>query len=67
MNKSLQNFMDTVKTINLRSLCTQKNRYSIFSIHTHIKLMKKQDVFAKHNAPDNGQFQLRPRSQGQIF
>ena len=27
----------------------------------------KQDVFVKHNAPDNGQFQRRPRSQGQIF
>ena len=26
----------------------------------------KQDVFVKHNAPDNGQFQRRPRSQGQI-
>ena len=29
--------------------------------------IKKQDVFVKHNAPDNGQFQRRPRSQGQIF
>ena len=28
---------------------------------------QKQDVFVKHNAPDNGQFQRRPRSQGQIF
>ena len=27
----------------------------------------KQDVFVKHNAPDNGKFQRRPRSQGQIF
>ena len=27
----------------------------------------KQDVFVKHNAPDNGQFQLRQRSQGNIF
>ena len=27
----------------------------------------KQDVFVKHNAPDNGQFQRRPRSQGKIF
>ena len=27
----------------------------------------KQDVFVKHNAPDNGQFQRRPISQGQIF
>ena len=27
----------------------------------------KQDVFVKHNAPDNGQFQRRPRSQRQIF
>ena len=27
----------------------------------------KQDVFVKHNAPDNGQFQRRPRSQGQIL
>ena len=24
-------------------------------------------MFVKHNAPDNGQFQQRPRSQGQIF
>ena len=31
------------------------------------KLEIKQDVFVKHNAPDNGQFQQRPRSQGQIF
>ena len=27
----------------------------------------EQDVFVKHNAPDNGQFQRRPRSQGQLF
>ena len=27
----------------------------------------KEDVFVKHNASDNGQFQRRPRSQGQIF
>ena len=27
----------------------------------------KQDVFVKHNALDNGQFQQRQRSQGQIF
>ena len=27
----------------------------------------KQDVFVKHNAPNNGPFQRRPRSQGQIF
>ena len=27
----------------------------------------EQDVFVKHNAPDNGQFQRRPRSQRQIF
>ena len=26
----------------------------------------EQDVFVKHNAPDNGQFQRRPRSQGQV-
>ena len=26
-----------------------------------------QDEFVKHNAPDNGQFQGRQRSQGQIF
>ena len=31
------------------------------------KKERKQDVFVKHNAPDNGQFQRRPRSQGQIF
>ena len=30
-------------------------------------LVRKQDVFVKHNAPDNGHFQRRPRSQGQIF
>ena len=30
-------------------------------------LKTEQDVFVKHNAPDNGQFQRRPRSQGQIF
>ena len=30
-------------------------------------IIDKQDVFVKHNAPDNGQFQRRPRSQGQIF
>ena len=29
--------------------------------------MKKQNVFVKHNAPDNGQFQQRPRSQGQKY
>ena len=29
--------------------------------------MLKQDVFVKHNAPDNSQFQRRPRSQGQLF
>ena len=29
--------------------------------------MLKQDEFVKHNAPDNGQFQRRQRSQGQIF
>ena len=28
---------------------------------------EKQDVFVKHNAPDNGHFQRRPRSQGQLF
>ena len=33
------------------------------NLHNHIK----QDVFVKHNAPDSGQFQRRPRSQGQIF
>ena len=27
----------------------------------------KQDVFVKHKCPDNGQFQIWPRSQGQIF
>ena len=27
----------------------------------------EQNVFVKHNALDNGQFQQRPRSQGQIF
>ena len=27
---------------------------------------EKQDVFVKHNAPDNGQFLRWPRSQGQI-
>ena len=27
----------------------------------------EQDVFVKHNAPDNGQFQRRPRSQGKYF
>ena len=27
----------------------------------------EQDVFVKHNASDNGKFQRRPRSQGQIF
>ena len=31
------------------------------------EFLTKQDVFVKHNAPDNGQFQRRPRSQGQIF
>ena len=31
------------------------------------KSTQKQDVFVKHNAPDNGQFQRRPRSQRQIF
>ena len=31
------------------------------------EIKPKQDVFVKHNAPDNGQFQPRPRSQGQIF
>ena len=31
------------------------------------EMKEKQDVFVKHNAPDNGQFQRRPRSQGQIF
>ena len=30
-------------------------------------IRSKQDVFVKLNAPDNGQFQRRPRSQGQIF
>ena len=30
-------------------------------------IIYKQDVFVKHNAPDNGQFQRRQRSQGQIF
>ena len=28
-----------------------------------VKVFKKQDVFVKHNAPDNGQFQQRQRSQ----
>ena len=27
----------------------------------------EQDVFVKHNAPDNGQFQQRQRSQGKFF
>ena len=27
----------------------------------------EQDVFVKYNAPDNGQFQRRPRSQVQMF
>ena len=31
------------------------------------KKKEKQDMFVKHNAPDNGQFQRRPISQGQIF
>ena len=34
-------------------------------LHKNINI--KQDVLLKHNAPDNGQFQRRPRSQGQRF
>ena len=30
------------------------------------EIKEKQDVFVKHNAPDNGQFQRRLRSQGQV-
>ena len=44
---------------------TQKNKKQQ---HTFVFIFKdQQDVFVKHNAPDNGQFQWRPRSQGQIF
>ena len=38
-----------------------------FNLENDLIFKKKQDVFVKHNAPDNGQFQRRPRSQGQIF
>ena len=31
------------------------------------KKKTQQDVFVKHIAPDNGQFQRRQRSQGEIF
>ena len=31
-----------------------------------VDFIQEQDVFVKHNALDNGQFQQRPRSQGQI-
>ena len=37
------------------------------NIYISFEMLDQQDVFVKHNAPDNGQFQRRPRSQGQIL
>ena len=33
----------------------------------HMSYIENQHVFVKHIASDNGQFQRRERSQGQIF
>ena len=38
---SLQNFMDTVKTIDLTHLCIQINNTVVFSNHAHIKFIEK--------------------------
>ena len=38
---SSQNFMDTVKIIDLTSLCMQINNTAVFSNQKHIKLIKK--------------------------
>ena len=59
MKKPLQNYGDNNKNYHFLVL-TLKVQYII-------RTKSKQDVFVKHNAPDNGQFQRRPRSQGQIF
>ena len=63
----------------MASTCIEIQRHLLY-IYIHITLFcfltkkntpsilknEKQDVFVKHYAPDNGQFQRRPRSQGPV-
>ena len=57
--------ISSLKEKKYSSLSDQKT-WHIYWIH-HIKFYFNQDMFVKHNAPDNGQFQRGPRSQGKIF
>ena len=63
---SYLNNMIPDKYENITSSYNTRNKHNYFIPRCRLELFK-QDVFVKHNAPDNVQFQRRPRSQGQIF
>ena len=44
-----------------------ENSCNLFSKVCGSESQGEQDVFVKHNTPDNGQLQRKPRSEGQIF
>ena len=46
---------------------SDRTKFEIYVLKLHVHSSFKQDVFVKHNAPDNVQFQRRPRSQDKYF